>query len=101
MKIDYIKEPVWANEEKDAVNCIIKFENIDTEIPFTAKSNDIEQHGKEAFARITNGEFGDIGEYEKIADVLTDNVTTLGNYKEEYLKSLIYQVIDEMNETTI
>jgi hypothetical protein len=100
MKIEYIKEPVWANEEKDAVNCIIKFENIDTEIPFTAKSTDVEQHGKQAFSRIISGEFGGIGDYIPIVED-SDSVETIGNYSEEYLKSLIYQVMDEIKETTV
>jgi hypothetical protein len=100
MKIEHVREIKWSNKNLDAIDCIVKFDKIETEIPFTAKSNDVEQHGRDLYNKIVSGEYGEIDEFiDNGMD--TDTVKTEGNYNEEYLKSLIYQVIDEINESKI
>ncbi|GAB58568.1 hypothetical protein [Rheinheimera nanhaiensis] len=63
MKITYssVREPCWANLEKTAIDCLVYFEHLKSEVPFTASATDIEPHGREIFGRCIQGEFGEIG----------------------------------------
>lgn len=63
MKIEYVKNPQWANSEQTVINVIVKFGEIEQEIPFTASKDDIELHGIELFYRALQGDFGIISEY--------------------------------------
>ena len=63
MKIEYAKNPQWANSEQTAINLIIKVEGLQEEIPFTASKDDVEPHGIEMFHRAAQGDFGVITEY--------------------------------------
>lgn len=62
MKITYssVKEPRWANREKTAIDCLVYFEHLKSEVPFTASATDVVPHGREIFARCIQGEFGEI-----------------------------------------
>jgi hypothetical protein len=63
MKIEYAKNPYWADAEKTLINLTIKWAEIDDEILFTASASDIEPHGRELFALSVAGEFGDVADY--------------------------------------
>ena len=63
MKLEYAVSPKWANAEHTRIDIIAKFDHIGTEVEFTADENDCENHGIDIFARVKNGEFGDIAEY--------------------------------------
>lgn len=58
-----VKKPVYANEAKSAINCIVLFEGWAEPVPFTASADDVERHGLEIFARCQAGEFGTVGKY--------------------------------------
>ncbi len=55
-----VKEPRWANAEHSSIDCIVKFEHLKIEVPFTANPRDIEHHGREIFARCVSGEYGPV-----------------------------------------
>lgn len=58
-----IKDPVWANEEHTAINCVITTSQFgDEPLPFTADANDVEPHGRAIFADIAAGKYGPIAE---------------------------------------
>lgn len=59
-------EPRWSNPNKTAIDLMVVFAELqDTvgEVPFTARPDDIESHGKELYERAVKGEFGEIAEY--------------------------------------
>lgn len=60
MKVEYAKDPKWANEQQTVVDLTVKFEEIDEELPFSAQPNDTMAHGRDIYARALEGEFGDI-----------------------------------------
>ncbi|QTQ06790.1 putative tail protein [Aeromonas phage PVN03] len=57
------RSPEWANQEKTAVNLLVRFQHIDGEIPFTASACDVEAHGKKLYGRAVSGGYGDISPY--------------------------------------
>lgn len=65
MKIEYFKDPVWANAEHTAINMTVKFEEHDVELPFTASPADCETHGVELFNRAVTEEVGAIKDFVK------------------------------------
>ncbi len=64
MKIEYAKNPQWADSEKSIINLTVRFEGFPQELPFTACDNDTESHGKELFKRAVAGEFGKVSEFK-------------------------------------
>jgi hypothetical protein len=55
-----VQNPQWANENRTAINCLVKTNTFHPELPFTASPYDSEAHGRETFARCLAGEFGAI-----------------------------------------
>lgn len=71
MNIQYAKNPRWSDSLHTQIDLMIKIFGIDEEIPFTASSNDTEDHGRKLFQSAVSGEFGPIAEYQ--APVLSDD----------------------------
>jgi hypothetical protein len=68
-KVEYIKNPVYVTEDGSAVDCIVKFDTVGVELPFTADLYDVEEHGRAIHAAILAGEAGEIGPYVPPASV--------------------------------
>jgi len=74
IQVEYAKGLQWADATKTALDMTAKLSTIDAEIPFTAKADDPEPHGRDAFARAMSGEFGAIADYvEPIAPAPTES----------------------------
>ena len=71
MNIQYAKNPRWSDSAHTMIDLIIEIVGLDEEIPFTASSNDTEDHGRKLFQSAVGGEFGPIAEYQ--APVLSDD----------------------------
>ena len=71
MNIQYAKNPRWSDSLHTQIDLMIKIFGIDEEIPFTASSNDTEDHGRKLFQSAVGGEFGPIADYQ--APVLSDD----------------------------
>jgi hypothetical protein len=57
--ITSLKNPVWVNDEQ--INCIITLDVFgDEQLPFTASSNDVEEHGRIIFQELVDGRYGPI-----------------------------------------
>ena len=57
--ITSLKTPVWVNDEQ--INCIITLDVFgDEQLPFTASSNDVEEHGRIIFQELVDGRYGPI-----------------------------------------
>ncbi len=52
----------WSSEEKKAIDCSVLSEQFGL-IPFTASSDDPEQHGVEIYNRCIAGDFGPIADF--------------------------------------
>jgi hypothetical protein len=59
MQLEYAKNPVWANAEHTLIDCEINHPTYGW-IPFTASPDDVEAHGREIFAVLSQG---DVAEY--------------------------------------
>jgi hypothetical protein len=58
------KNPIWKNSENTLINLEVTFVEFGDEIlPFTAHPDDVEEHGRDIYARAINGEFGAIADY--------------------------------------
>ena len=85
LTIENIRNPVFSNNEGNAIECLIKFEEFSEELPFNATSYDTEEHGRQAYQRIMSGEFGQIGEFVVIehipisANAANNQPTTTGS----------------------
>lgn len=73
MKVEYAKDPKWANEQQTVIDLTVKFEHFDEELPFSAQPDDSMAHGRELFERAKAGEFGAVAAWtppsaEQLAD---------------------------------
>lgn len=59
-----IKNIEWSNKEHSMLDCEVKFHKFEDDyIPFSATSNDIEEHSREVWNRCIRGDYGEIKEY--------------------------------------
>lgn len=63
MKLIYANSPRWANRSQTLIDLVVRFEEIDEDLPFTANPNDSEAHGRDIFSRAVAGEFGEIAAF--------------------------------------
>lgn len=64
MKLQYAKNPYWADANKTVLNLTVCWEEWPTqEMPFSATADDVEAHGRALFERAVAGDFGEISEY--------------------------------------
>jgi hypothetical protein len=63
MKLEYAKDPRWANAEHTRINLTVRFAEIPEDLPFTASPDDVEEHGRAIFAAAAAGEYGHVTEY--------------------------------------
>lgn len=81
-KIESVKDIKWANAEKTKIDCIVKFDKIPEEIPFTIDPNDFYQHSLDLWAGATAGEYGPIADY--VPPTKTDFEALMDNYKNQF-----------------
>ncbi|MDX7900153.1 tail fiber assembly protein [Aeromonas media] len=62
--------PRCYQSDGEAITLDVRFSHIPSPIPFTAKRDDVELHGRELYSRAVFGEFGEFGEFGDIT-VLT------------------------------
>lgn len=59
-----LTNPRWADAEQTMIDCEITTSQFGGEVlPFTARANDVEPHGRAIFADIMGGKYGSIAEY--------------------------------------
>jgi len=58
MNLQYAKNPVWVNAEHTMIDCEIEHPQYGL-IPFTASPDDVEQHGRDIFAQLSQGVVAD------------------------------------------
>ncbi len=56
--------PAWANEEQTIISLMVTFSTLpDQAVPFAARPDDPEEHGRELFERAKSGEYGPVAPY--------------------------------------
>nr|WP_236757912.1 DUF4145 domain-containing protein [Aeromonas cavernicola] len=60
-----VRDPQWADEKRSAINCYVRTNTFEQEMPFTAAPDDPELHGREVFRRCRIGEFGEVADPEQ------------------------------------
>jgi hypothetical protein len=71
MKIN-TRNPVWANADQTIIDCEINHSTYGW-IPFTASPDDVEAHGREIFASLTQGE---VAEYVPPTPLTTEEIAS-------------------------
>ena len=75
--IDYAKNPQFENAEGTSICLTVKFNEIETELPFSATPFDCYEYGRDLYARALEGEFGTIKEYIAPSQPTTTGTQTL------------------------
>jgi hypothetical protein len=61
--VESITDIVYRTEDRQHINCKVKFAEFDEPHPFTASDNDPENHGVSIYNDIVSGKYGPIGDY--------------------------------------
>lgn len=59
-----VRMPKWSSANHSSIDCLVVFEHMPGEYPFTAAPYDLEPHGRELFQRLADGDFGEIAPFE-------------------------------------
>lgn len=59
-----VRQPKWSSPNHSSIDCLVVFEHMPGEHPFTAAPYDIEPYGRELFDRLVGGDFGEIAPFE-------------------------------------
>lgn len=68
MNFSYAKQPKFSSEDDGMIDLIVKFDEFNEEVPFTANINDVMSYGRELYAKAMNGEFGEIEPYAPLSN---------------------------------
>jgi len=63
MNFTYAKEPKFSAPDNSMIDLIVKFDEFNQEVPFTANPNDVVSYGRELYAKAMNGDFGEVAQY--------------------------------------
>ena len=61
--VEKIHSPIYVDETGTRIDCMVKFDTISLEVPFTADANDVEEHGRAIHAALIAGEYGPIAAF--------------------------------------
>ena len=61
--VESLTNPVYANEQGNAINCIIKFAHLSSPVPFAATNYDLEPYGVQIYNDCVAGVYGPIAPY--------------------------------------
>lgn len=72
MQYEYVKNPVWDNEEHTSLTVTVKFTDFEEEVEFTAVPDDVEEHSRKIYAEAVSGKFGTIQEFTLTAEEISE-----------------------------
>lgn len=70
MEIETVSKPAWADDTRNYINCSVKFAGMTEAVPFTASASDTVGYGRQLFADLVAGKFGDIAPFSPDVSVL-------------------------------
>lgn len=77
MIVEYLHSPIYMDSAGDNIDCVIKFDHFNEELPFTASKNDTLEHGRQIYDALIAGKFGPIAEYVPKIEQETSVTTTV------------------------
>jgi hypothetical protein len=80
--IESVKDLKWVNTEKTLLDCIVKFDAHNEEIPFSIDPNDFYQHSLDLWEKANAGEYGPIEEY--VPTPKNEFKQLMKNYKNQF-----------------
>ena len=63
MQLQYAKHPQWSDMGHTGINVLIRWDEWDADLPFTATANDPEAHGQQIYQNALAGVYGEIAEF--------------------------------------
>ena len=72
--IESITDIFYRTEDRQHINCKIKFAEFNEIMPFTANATDPEEHGVSIYNDIVNGKYGAIGDYVPPTPLTTEQL---------------------------
>jgi hypothetical protein len=93
MKLIYAKDPKWANRRQTLINLIVRFEEINEDLPFTASPTDSEAHGRDIYARAVAGEFGTIAPFDPVPPTIEAVSQAVRNARNQKLETEVDPVV--------
>ena len=63
LTIESARDPVYGDASNSVINLVVKFVEMQHEIPFTASPNDVTDYGPDLYYRALAGEYGSISPY--------------------------------------
>ena len=78
LTLQYAKNPVYANADGTSIDLIVKWEEFNEEMPFSATTWNPEQYGRDLYFRAYAGEFGQPAPYVA-QTVAEDQPSTTGS----------------------
>ena len=63
LTVKYAKNPVYGSSDGQQIQLIVRFVEIDEDLPFNATSYDCEPHGIDLYNRAKTGEFGEVAPF--------------------------------------
>jgi len=61
--VETVRSPIFVDETGTRIDCMVKFDTVPIEVPFTADANDVEEHGRAIYSALVAGEYGPIAAY--------------------------------------
>ena len=69
IKIESVRNPIWTDKERTAINCMVRINHVKGEILFTASQYDSEEHGRKLFSELISGKYGKIKNVLKLKKI--------------------------------
>lgn len=63
LTVDYARDPVYSDEHHNTIALIVKFYEMDEELPFGATPFDPMPYGRELYYNAQEGKYGPVGPY--------------------------------------
>lgn len=79
LTLQYAKDPVYTNADGTSIDLIVKWEEFNEEMPFSATTWDPEQYGRDLYYRAYAGEFGQPAPYVPPPEPPADQPVTTGS----------------------
>jgi len=93
MKYTTVTNPKYISQCGNYIECIVDFQDLGV-TKFVAYRDDVEDHGREIYSRIANGEFGNIAPYVSDIFPIISLANTVRNKRNQLLQAVDQLVLN-------